>query len=397
MLDTVAYTVLTPAESGYHISTTRGTYEHSCLIPRRHAGQLSKDPPTREPPIDFPSLSFAYSTDFMTAMIFGLRQATNFIQDAEKRKKWLALYSKSHPPNSMFWMQELPDVTSCLTWVGFPLLPSSYRKAKEHLESWTLGLLDAAERYLMEQKESVSMSAGNLPILLHNVKRAMALEVNRAGLRVLNFDHEKEHRETRYQENDHQAADIDGKLIDGSAGRLELASECLDHIVATGDTFGISMAYVLWQISRHEEAQARIRKELKEHIPKVIRPSTTKGGEMAFLSSPGNLDQLQYLNAVIKESLRLRNTVPTSNPRLTPKNTTTRIGNYDGIPGGVRISAFAWCLHRQETVFERSEEWNPERWLSEGHKKLAEMNRWDWTFGSGSRMCLGRHLVWLCK
>lgn len=350
-----------------------------------------------ESPIDFLSLSFGYSIDFMTAMIFGLPQATNFIQDAEKRKKWLALYSQSHPSNSMFWMQELPGLTSWLTWLGFPTLPRSYRKAKENLESWALGLLDAAEQYLKEQKEVASMSAGNLPMLLHNMKRIMALEVNMAGRQMLRLDQEKEHRETKYEEIDHQGREINEQFKNGSAGRLELASECLDHIVATRDTFGISMAYVLWQISRHEEAQARIRKELKEHIPKIVHPSTTTESEIAFLPSPGNLDQLQYLNAVIKESLRLRNTVPTSNPRLTPRNTTTRIGNYDGIPGGVRISAFAWCLHRQETVFERPEEWNPDRWLLEDRQKLAEMNRWNWTFGSGSRMCLGRHLAWLCK
>jgi cytochrome P450 len=157
------------------------------------------------------------------------------------------------------------------------------------------------------------------------------------------------------------------------------------------------MAYVLWQVSRHKDAQTRIRGELEKHMPKLMCPRSRERGGMAFISSPETLDQLQYLNAVIKESLRLRNTAPTSNPRLTPGNKTTRIGPYDGIPGGVRISAFAWCLHRQDIVFEQAEEWNPDRWLSQDEDKLAEMNRWDWTFGSGSRMCLGRHLAWQCK
>jgi cytochrome P450 len=153
------------------------------------------------------------------------------------------------------------------------------------------------------------------------------------------------------------------------------------------------MAHVLWEISRHPDAQHHIREELQSHIPENIRPQSPGKGSSAFLLSPATLDQLPYLNAVIKESLRLRRTTPTSNPRLTPENRTTKIGTYDGIPGGVRISAFAWCLHRQESVFTQAEEWNPDRWLSDDQEKLAEMNRWNWTFGSGSRICLGKNLA----
>jgi cytochrome P450 len=158
------------------------------------------------------------------------------------------------------------------------------------------------------------------------------------------------------------------------------------------------MAYVLWEICRHEGAEQRIREELRTSISEKMRPLSLGSGLTPFLPpSPETLDQLPYLNAVIRESLRLRNTAPTPNPRLTPMNETTKIGTYDGIPGGVRISGFAWCLHRQEDVFEHSEEWDPDRWLSSDKQKLAEMNKWDWTFGSGSRMCLGKNLAWQCK
>lgn len=150
------------------------------------------------------------------------------------------------------------------------------------------------------------------------------------------------------------------------------------------------MASVLWDISRHKGAQDIIRDELRR-----ASPPSTKGA--LSMPVPEELDQLPYLNAAIKESLRLRNTAPTSNPRLTPENRTVSIGDYDGIPGGVRISAFAWCLHRQGEVFERPDEWNPYRWLSDDKDQLAKMNRSDWTFGSGSRMCLGKNLALQCK
>jgi len=74
-----------------------------------------------------------------------------------------------------------------------------------------------------------------------------------------------------------------------------------------------------------------------------------------------------------------------------------KVRTYDEKPRGVRISGFAWCLHRQEDDFEHSEECDPDRWLSDHKQKLTEMNKWDWTFGSGSRMCLGKNLAWQCK
>src|ERR1700722_15993207 len=158
------------------------------------------------------------------------------------------------------------------------------------------------------------------------------------------------------------------------------------------------MAYVFWGISRHEGAEQHIRGKLRTYISEKIRPQSLGPSRTAFLPpSSETLDQLLCLNAVIRESLRLRNTAPTSNPRLMPENETTKIGTYGEILGGVRISGFAWCLHRQEDVFEHSEEWDPDRWLSDDKQKLVEMNKWDWTFGSGSRMCLGKNLAWLCN
>lgn len=76
----------------------------------------------------------------------------------------------------------------------------------------------------------------------------------------------------------------------------------------------------------------------RRFVPQLLGPSRT-----AFLPpSSETLDQLLYLNAVVRESLRLCNTAPTSNPRLTLENETTKIGTYDEIPGDVRISGFAW-------------------------------------------------------
>lgn len=81
------------------------------------------------------------------------------------------------------------------------------------------------------------------------------------------------------------------------------------------------------------------------------------------------------------------------------------------MPGGVRVAASAWCLHRNEDVFPEAWAWRPERWLDgegallgvgkaegpEGEKggdeRAREMGRWFWAFGSGGRVCVGSHLA----
>jgi len=69
------------------------------------------------------------------------------------------------------------------------------------------------------------------------------------------------------------------------------------------------------------------------------------------------------------------------------------LGPYSNIPPGVRISTYAWCLHRNEDVFPDAEKFIPVRWLHRGKEQAEVMERWFWAFGSGSRMCLGRNLA----
>ena len=135
--------------------------------------------------------------------------------------------------------------------------------------------------------------------------------------------------------------------------------------------------------------QRQLRAELRA-IPRRFRSDPPNNSPE--LPLPESLESLRMLGAVIKESLRLRNTVPTANPRNTPSDRKTAIGPYTGIPPGVRISCFAWCLHRNDAVYADPEEWRPERWLFDS-PHLEDMEKWFWTWGSGRRACVGQNLA----
>jgi cytochrome P450 len=152
---------------------------------------------------------------------------------------------------------------------------------------------------------------------------------------------------------------------------------------------GITFTYTLYQISRHPIIQAKLRTELLNAL------TTNSLSISTSLPHPSVLERLPLLHAVIKESNRLRNTYPTSNPRVTPDGT-SKLGPYNGIPGGVRVVSFAYSVHRDEEIFSEPLEWRPERWLDEdqgGEPGLKEREIWFCGFGSGSRNCVGMHLA----
>jgi hypothetical protein len=157
--------------------------------------------------IDFLSLSFAHGIDCITAMIFGLPQATSFVLDNQKRDDWLALYLRSHPPKLMLWMQELPNLVNWLVGIGIPILSKSYQTAKEELEGWVLEMVDWTENELRETRDeasTASLPCGYLPILYHHLRASLAKEDDTNGI-------------ARDEQNP-------------SRRRLALASEFLDHI-----------------------------------------------------------------------------------------------------------------------------------------------------------------------
>ena len=89
--------------------------------------------------------------------------------------------------------------------------------------------------------------------------------------------------------------------------------------------------------------------------------------------------KLPYLQAVIKEGVRIHPPITDSVPKRVPDGGDTVVvdGTSVFLPGGTNISYAAWPLHHSTRIFgEDAEAFRPERWLLEkDDKKLAEMNR----------------------
>lgn len=103
-----------------------------------------------------------------------------------------------------------------------------------------------------------------------------------------------------------------------------------------------------------------------------------------------HLPQLKYLNAVLRETLRMMPTAPAF--VVGPYNDELIADKYP-VPKGLPIWALLTTIHRDPKVYGLdSNEWKPERMLDEKFNKLPP-NSWK-PFGNGKRGCIGRAFAW---
>jgi cytochrome P450 len=294
------------------------------------------------------ALLSATTMDIVTGYIFGLRAGSNLIEDRAQLAWFLDLYNSRRSFN--FWPQEFPKLTSFVEkWTGYRLTPKWVDEANGEIEKFTAKMCDDAGAVLVQGDAGVE----NLPIVYQQLQNGMSKASGKEG-------------------GTDQTATL-------------LASEVLDHLAAGFDTSGITLAYVVHELSRHLRIQERLQRELLTLSPRLVPPSSP------VLPETKAVDTLPFLHAVIWETLRLHSAIPGPQPRFTPPQG-CRLGPEEEsyyVPGGVRVSASAGLLHLNEEVYERATEWRPERWLdmeklSEEKRKDME-SRWFWAFGRSVR------------
>ncbi|KAF9631373.1 Cytochrome P450 [Lasiodiplodia theobromae] len=99
---------------------------------------------------------------------------------------------------------------------------------------------------------------------------------------------------------------------------------------------------------------------------------------------------LPYLDAVVKEAMRLHPSVGLLMERVVPPAGAEICGRW--IPGGTIVGINAWVTQHDERVFEDAERFWPERWLKASEAERRRMDASFLAFGGGSRTCLGKHI-----
>ncbi|XP_012223918.2 probable cytochrome P450 49a1 [Linepithema humile] len=149
----------------------------------------------------------------------------------------------------------------------------------------------------------------------------------------------------------------------------------LDLFLVGVDTTSTSVASVLYQLALHPEKQALAYEEICNVLPQRDAPLEAT-----------NIDNLKYLRACIKETLRMYPVVIGNGRSMTSD---TIISGYR-VPKGVQVVFQHYVISNMEKYFPRSCEFLPERWLRDDGIRHAFASL---PFGYGRRMCLGRRFA----
>ncbi|KAM4707689.1 cytochrome P450 4V2-like [Discoglossus pictus] len=169
------------------------------------------------------------------------------------------------------------------------------------------------------------------------------------------------------------------KATDDAGNKLSYQDvrEEVDTFMFEGhDTTAAALNWSLFLMGSHPEVQKKVHEELDEVFGKSDRPVTMD-----------DLKNLRYLEAVIKEALRLYPSVPFFARTVTEDCT---IRGFR-VPKGVNIIIIPYALHRDPEYFPEPEEFRPDRFLPEnasGRNPYAYV-----PFSAGLRNCIGQRFA----
>ncbi|XP_058193833.1 cytochrome P450 736A117-like [Rhododendron vialii] len=147
----------------------------------------------------------------------------------------------------------------------------------------------------------------------------------------------------------------------------------LDVFSAGTDTISTALEWVMTELLKHPQAM----KKLQAEVRLIAQPNHSVIED--------DLDQMSYLKAVIKETLRLHPPGPLIVPRESTKD--VQVMGYD-IAAGTLVLVNAWAIGHDPTSWEEPEEFRPERFLNSS----VDFKGQDFElipFGAGRRGCPG--------
>jgi cytochrome P450 len=157
------------------------------------------------------------------------------------------------------------------------------------------------------------------------------------------------------------------------------------NMFAGSDTTAITLRAIFWYLLQNPEYMQRLLEELK-HEEQASRFSSDNG-----LLSWDEVRDLPYLGAVIKEALRCHPAAGLTLERVVPPGGIW-VNEYF-LPGGTIVGCSPWTVHLNESIFgHRPDQFRPQRWLDAPKDKVTEMNNTLFTFGAGSRTCIGKNI-----
>ncbi|KAI3512869.1 hypothetical protein L1887_20190 [Cichorium endivia] len=145
----------------------------------------------------------------------------------------------------------------------------------------------------------------------------------------------------------------------------------MDLFAAGTDTTSTAIEWAISELIRHP----RVMKKLQQEVRQIAQGKS--------MISEDDLEKMQYLQAVLKETLRLHTPLPLLILRESTQN--VKLMGYD-IPAGTQVIINAWAIGRDFALWDDAELFKPERFLNSSidYKGLHFQFL---PFGAGRRGC----------
>ncbi|MCL7024742.1 hypothetical protein MKW94_027865 [Papaver nudicaule] len=163
--------------------------------------------------------------------------------------------------------------------------------------------------------------------------------------------------------------------------RYKSATNCFLHFLLSTDSTSNATSWALAYLIHNEKIQQKVYAEVQE--------LTRSGRQKEEMVTVEEVSKLKYVNAVVKEVLRMKPIAPLAVPHQAVCDS-----NLMGIKvrKGTPVMVNIYAVHYDPTVWTEPQRFMPERFLKDGDTSKA-MERSLIAFGAGRRICAGMDLA----
>ncbi|CAK8533659.1 unnamed protein product [Lathyrus sativus] len=168
---------------------------------------------------------------------------------------------------------------------------------------------------------------------------------------------------------------LDGKTMEGFDSDTIIKATIMALFAGGTDTSSITLVWAVCLLLKNPLAMKKAKEELDTHI-----------GKERYVNE-SDISKLSYIQAIVKETLRLYPAAPLSGPHEFSMDCS--VGGYH-VKKGTRLITNLWKIHTDPNVWPNPLEFKPERFLTT-HKDVDVKGKHFelLPFGSGRRMCPG--------
>lgn len=162
----------------------------------------------------------------------------------------------------------------------------------------------------------------------------------------------------------------------------------INFLIAGRDTTAQALSWLFYNVGRHPEVERKIVDEIRVKLPGLMGSSANATPSME------QANELVYLEAALRETLRLHPSVPFVNKKAV-RDVVLSDGTF--IAGGSIVGIPMYAMGRLPFVWgDDAAQFKPERWIDQATGRIAAAPASKFVaFNAGPRTCLGMNLALL--